>query len=92
VDEVWHMPPTPFDAQLIGLIERTAAQLGYSHRSIVSGAGHDSLHTSRIAPTAMIFVPCAGGLSHNEAESATPDDLAAGANVLLHAVLAAASD
>jgi len=58
----------------------------------VSGAGHDSLHTAQFAPTAMIFVPCAGGLSHNEAESAKPSDIEAGANVLLQSVLRVAND
>jgi N-carbamoyl-L-amino-acid hydrolase len=54
---------------------------------LVSGAGHDSVNVAAVAPTAMIFVPCAGGLSHNEAERALPSDLAAGANVLLHAMM-----
>jgi N-carbamoyl-L-amino-acid hydrolase len=54
---------------------------------IVSGAGHDACAMSRIAPTAMVFVPCADGISHNELESATPDDLAAGCDVLFHAML-----
>ncbi len=57
---------------------------------MASGAGHDSLHTARFAPTTMIFVPCRGGVSHNEAEDAAPAVLEAGANVLLHAILAAA--
>ena len=92
VEQVWHMPPTAFDAHLVDLIEAAASGLGLTHRRMVSGAGHDSLHTAQFAPTAMIFVPCAGGLSHNEAEEATPDDLVAGANVLLQAVLAAAND
>jgi N-carbamoyl-L-amino-acid hydrolase len=56
-------------------------------RDIVSGAGHDAAYIARIAPTAMIFVPCAGGLSHNEAEDASFDDCGAGAQVLLQAVL-----
>jgi N-carbamoyl-L-amino-acid hydrolase len=90
VEKVWHMPPTAFDSNLIDLIENCARDLGLSNRRMVSGAGHDSLHTAQFAPTAMIFVPCAGGLSHNEAEEATPADLAAGTNVLLHAVLVAA--
>jgi N-carbamoyl-L-amino-acid hydrolase len=89
---VWYMPPTKFDAGLVDLIESSAAQLGYSRRRMVSGAGHDSLNTAQFAPTAMIFVPCAGGLSHNEAEDATPADLASGANVLLQAVAAVAND
>jgi beta-ureidopropionase / N-carbamoyl-L-amino-acid hydrolase len=91
IEQVWHMPPTAFDGRLVDLIETAAADLGLSHQRMVSGAGHDSLHTAQFAPTAMIFVPCAGGLSHNEAEQASPADLVAGANVLLHAVLAAAN-
>jgi N-carbamoyl-L-amino-acid hydrolase len=86
------MPPTAFDRRLVDLVEQAAENLGLSHQRMVSGAGHDSLHTAQFAPTAMIFVPCAGGLSHNEAEEASPADLIAGANVLLHAVLAAAND
>jgi N-carbamoyl-L-amino-acid hydrolase len=54
---------------------------------IVSGAGHDAVHIAGVAPTAMIFVPCEGGISHNEIENAKPEDLAAGCNVLLQAVL-----
>jgi beta-ureidopropionase / N-carbamoyl-L-amino-acid hydrolase len=87
IEQVWHMPPTAFDPGLIGLIDDSAAALGYRRCQIVSGAGHDSLHTARFAPTAMIFVPCAGGLSHNEEERASPEDLAAGANVLLQAAV-----
>jgi N-carbamoyl-L-amino-acid hydrolase len=92
IEQVWHMPPTAFDPRLVDLIEATAGDLGLSRRRMVSGAGHDSLHTAQFAPTAMIFVPCAGGLSHNEAEEASPADLVAGANVLLHAALTAAND
>jgi N-carbamoyl-L-amino-acid hydrolase len=92
IEEIWHMAPTTFDRQLVELIENSAIELGYSCRRMVSGAGHDSLHTARFAPTAMIFVPCAGGLSHNEAEAATPADLAAGANVLFQAAVAAANE
>jgi N-carbamoyl-L-amino-acid hydrolase len=92
VEQVWHMPPTAFDARLVDMIEAAAGGLGLTHRRMASGAGHDSLHTAQYAPTAMIFVPCAGGLSHNEAEEASPADLTAGANVLLQAVLAAAND
>ena len=90
VDTVWYMPPTQFDPRLIELVERSAAALELPHERIVSGAGHDSLYVARFAPTAMIFVPCRDGLSHNEAEFAAPEDLEAGANVLLRAVWAAA--
>lgn len=88
IEQIWHMPPTRFDEALVASVAQAADMLGYRAQSIVSGAGHDSLHTARFAPTAMIFVPCAGGVSHNEAEDAAPADLAAGANVLLHAMLA----
>ncbi len=91
VETVWRMPPTSFDADLVGHVDNAARALGYRARRMVSGAGHDSLHTAKFAPTAMIFVPCAGGLSHNEAEAATPSDLETGANVLLHAMLAVAT-
>jgi beta-ureidopropionase / N-carbamoyl-L-amino-acid hydrolase len=92
VQQVWHMPPTEFDPRLVELVGEVAGRLGYSWQRMVSGAGHDSLHVAKFAPTAMIFVPCNEGLSHNEAESARPEDLAAGANVLLQAVLAVAAD
>jgi len=91
VEQVWFMPPTSFDTGLVELVDAAASALGYSRTRLVSGAGHDSLYTAQFAPTTMIFVPCAGGLSHNEAEAATPADLAAGANVLLQVVVAAAN-
>jgi beta-ureidopropionase / N-carbamoyl-L-amino-acid hydrolase len=80
-------PPCEFDPALVAGVREAAAALGYSHRDIVSGAGHDAVYIARVAPTAMIFVPCEGGISHNEIESATPADLAAGCNVLLRAAL-----
>ena len=85
--EIWHSPPIQFDPRCINAVRGAAAKLNYRHRDMVSGAGHDAFQVSRIAPTSMIFVPCEGGLSHNEAERATPDDLEAGGNVLLHAML-----
>jgi N-carbamoyl-L-amino-acid hydrolase len=67
---------------------RDAAQkLGLTHMDIVSGAGHDAIYMARIAPTSMIFVPCEGGISHNEIENAKPEDLAAGCDVLLNVIL-----
>ena len=91
MEQVWHMPPTAFAPALVDLVENTAQALGLSHRRIVSGAGHDSLYLARVAPSTMIFVPCADGLSHNEAEDAEPGHLAAGADVLLRAMLASAN-
>ena len=88
--ETVHFRPCEFDATLVGHVRAAAAALGHAHRDIVSGAGHDAVSIARIAPAAMVFVPCAGGISHNEIESATPADLAAGCDVLLHAALKAA--
>ncbi len=88
LERVWDSPPIVFDADCVAAVRGAAAACGYRHRDIVSGAGHDSVYVSRVAPAAMIFVPCLGGLSHNEAESATRADLEAGGNVLLGAVLA----
>ena len=68
-----------------------AELLRYDHMDMVSGAGHDAVYVSRVAPTGMIFVPCEDGLSHNEAENASKEDIAAGANVLLHAMMERAS-
>lgn len=83
--------PLQFAPEMIAVVRERANELGYSNMDMLSGAGHDAMNVARVAPTGMIFVPCKGGLSHNEAESATPDDLAAGAHVLLHTLVARAS-
>jgi N-carbamoyl-L-amino-acid hydrolase len=88
---VWEAPGVSFDPACVAAVRSAAAALGYDAMEMVSGAGHDSCNVSAVVPTAMVFVPCAGGLSHNEAESALPGDLAAGANVLLNAMLALAT-
>jgi beta-ureidopropionase / N-carbamoyl-L-amino-acid hydrolase len=85
--EIWHSPPIPFDPGCIDAVRRAARDAGYAARDITSGAGHDAGNLAKVAPTAMIFVPCAGGISHNEIEDASPDDLAAGCNVLLRVLL-----
>ena len=87
IDEIWHNPPAQFDNACVDAVRRTAGIFGYAHRDMVSGAGHDACQVCRTTPTAMIFVPCAEGISHNEAESAEPSDLEAGCNVLLHVIL-----
>ena len=87
VDEIWYCPPVHFDAGCVDVVQQAADHLGYANRRMVSGAGHDACQVARKVPTAMIFVPCAGGISHNEAESAEPEHLEAGANTLLHAAL-----
>jgi N-carbamoyl-L-amino-acid hydrolase len=79
-----------FRCRLHCSVRDAARQAGYAHMDIVSGAGHDAGYINRVAPTAMIFVPCADGISHNEIEAATPADLAAGCNVLMRAMLAQA--
>jgi N-carbamoyl-L-amino-acid hydrolase len=84
---VWEAPGVSFDATCVSAVRQAATGLGYAAIDMVSGAGHDSCNVAAVVPTAMVFVPCAGGLSHNEAESATAADLTAGANVLLHAML-----
>jgi len=85
---IWDSPAIEFDRECVESVRAAAKQLNYPAMDIISGAGHDAVYVSRVAPTSMIFVPCADGLSHNEAESAAADDLEAGCNVLLHAVLA----
>ena len=87
IEEIWNFPPTVFDEDCIAAVREAAADEGYAHRDIVSGAGHDAVYLAGVAPTAMIFVPCENGISHNEIESATPGDLAAGCNTLLRAML-----
>ncbi len=84
---VGHFEPVTFDAGLAATVRDAAERLGYRHRDIVSGAGHDACWIARVAPTVMVMCPCEGGLSHNEAEAITPDWATAGTNVLLHAVL-----
>jgi N-carbamoyl-L-amino-acid hydrolase len=85
---IWHQPAVKFDPALIACVREAAAANGYSARDITSGAGHDAAYVARIAPATMIFVPCAGGVSHNEAESIRFEDAARGGQVLLDALLA----
>lgn len=89
ITPTWVSAAVHFDPLCVECVRDSAHALGYSMRDIVSGAGHDAVYVAKVAPTAMIFVPCWKGISHNEAESAEPEDAKAGANVLLHAVLVA---
>ena len=86
-NEIWSSPATHYHGDCIAAVRQAADELGYAHRDIVSGAGHDAGYINRVAPVGMVFVPCADGISHNEVESAEPADLAAGCNVLLRAML-----
>jgi beta-ureidopropionase / N-carbamoyl-L-amino-acid hydrolase len=87
IREVVYFPPCRFAPDLVDSVRQCAQALDLTHRDIVSGAAHDAVYIARVAPTAMIFVPCEGGISHNEIENARPEDLAAGCDVLLKAVL-----
>ena len=87
IEQVSAYPAQPFHPELIGAVGRAAEKLGYSHMPAVSGAGHDAVYMARLAPAGMIFIPCKDGISHNEIESAEPEHITAGCNVLLHAML-----
>jgi N-carbamoyl-L-amino-acid hydrolase len=82
-----HDDPCAFHPEVVAAIERAAQDLGAGHMRLASGASHDAMYMSRVCPTGMIFVPCEKGVSHNEAENAKPEDLAAGARVLTAALL-----
>ncbi|MFT3988253.1 M20 family metallo-hydrolase [Aestuariivirga sp.] len=84
---IWKSPAVKFAAPLIECVRKGAQQAGYRMREMASGAGHDAAYIARVAPTTMIFVPCLGGISHNEAESTTLEECGAGSQVLLNAVL-----
>ncbi len=84
---IWDSPAVKFAPDLIECVRVGTHKAGLQSRDMVSGAGHDAAYIARVAPTTMIFVPCAGGISHNEAESTSFDECAAGAQVLLNAVL-----
>ena len=87
IDLVSSYPAQAFHPDCTEAVARAAQALGYSHMPAVSGAGHDAVYTARLAPSGMIFIPCKDGISHNEIEDAQPGHVAAGCNVLLHAML-----
>lgn len=78
-------PVTPFDSDCVSIVRDAVEALGYPHQDIISGAGHDAIQLARHCPTTMVFIPCVGGLSHNEAEDILPDDARMGCDVLLNA-------
>ncbi|MEL6678659.1 MAG: Zn-dependent hydrolase [Pseudomonadota bacterium] len=86
-EKVGGFDPVAFDEDCVAAVRSAAERLGYSHRNIISGAGHDACWINRMAPTAMVMCPCVDGLSHNEAEEISKDWATAGADVLLHAVV-----
>ncbi len=84
------VPPREFDADCIAAVQTAAGKLGFTNRKIASGALHDASNIAAMVPTTMIFVPCRDGISHNIDEYASSEDLAAGCEVLLHAMLSRA--
>lgn len=87
IEVAGHFDPVTFDEGCVAAVRNAAERLGYSHRDIVSGAGHDACWINRLYPTAMVMCPCVDGLSHNEAEEISKEWAVAGADVLLHAVV-----
>lgn len=84
---IFEPEPLAFDLATVDAVRRSIEALDYSYRDIVSGAGHDAVYVARVAPAAMIFIPCIDGISHNEIEDAKPEWVTAGANVLINAML-----
>jgi N-carbamoyl-L-amino-acid hydrolase len=84
--ETWNWGGRIFDPALVDVVRTTADELGYSRMDMTSRAGHDAYFLASIVPAAMIFVPCVDGITHHPDESISPEDAAAGANVLLHSV------
>ena len=87
VERLARFEPVAFDRRIVGLVEHAARQRGLASKRMTSGAGHDAQMIARIAPSAMIFVPSIGGISHSPKEFSRPEDIEHGANVLLHTVL-----
>jgi len=87
IRQVVKFEPCLFDSACVAGVRRAAQALGLPHMDVVSGAGHDAVYVAGVAPAGMIFVPCKDGISHNEIEDALPEHIAAGANVLLLAML-----
>ncbi len=91
LERVTNVPPTNFDPRVIDLVREKATALKLSNMDMPSGAGHDAMHIAKLCPAGMIFVPCERGISHNEIENATPQDLAAGTRVLVEVLEALAN-
>jgi N-carbamoyl-L-amino-acid hydrolase len=90
VERFWTSEPTPFAPEVVAAVADAVHALGLPERRLWSGAGHDAKYLADICPAGMIFVRSEGGLSHCEQEHSAPDDVVAGANVLLGAALALA--
>jgi N-carbamoyl-L-amino-acid hydrolase len=91
VSDFWHAPLTPFAPELAEALRAAARARGRRFKDMPTGIGHDAVYMARKVPTVMLFCPCHGGISHNEAESITPEWATAGLTVLADAVLAVAN-
>ena len=87
IKDEWNSAAVSFDKTCIDAVRASVEELNIDSEEMFSGAGHDSVYVSKVAPTSMIFIPCEKGISHNEAENAKPEDIAAGCQVLLGAML-----
>ena len=87
IKQIFDTAPLYFDETCVAAVRGAAKKLGFSHRDVTSGAGHDAVHMGMVGPAAMIFTPCVDGISHNEAEDMTKEWAEAGGSVLLHAAL-----
>lgn len=87
LEQIFYYAPVKFEETCVSAVRAGVERGGYSARDIIAGAGHDACYMAQIAPTGMIFIPCIGGISHNEIEDTTPEWAAAGCDVLLHAVV-----
>ena len=91
MDQIGGFDPVAFDKECLNNIRNSANKFGYSHKDIVSGAGHDACWINTVAPSAMIMCPCVDGLSHNEAEEIKPEWASSSTNVMLHAAIVSAT-
>ena len=87
LEQIFYYAPVPFEESCVAAVRNAARECGHSARDIVSGAGHDACYLANVAPTAMVFIPCIDGISHNEIEDVKPEWITAGADVLMRAIL-----
>ncbi|WP_404380573.1 Zn-dependent hydrolase [Caenispirillum salinarum] len=92
LEQIFYYKPVKFEESCVAAVRKGVEEGGFSVRDMVSGAGHDACYLARVAPAGMIFVPCIDGISHNEVEDAKPEWIAAGCEVLLHAMLQKANE
>jgi N-carbamoyl-L-amino-acid hydrolase len=87
IKQILELKANVFNKSVKNVITKVTSKLNYSAKEIVSGAGHDAVNINTIAPTAMIFIPCIDGISHNEVENVHKEDVTKGAQVLLHSII-----